>query len=661
MWKPPLACSEQGGAVRATEEHQLLFAFSCYPLEIFSFLFCFPSTEKPLLKMDIDHKSTDASRDGDHVERAAHASGSDIRDPSYVDHRADDDRADEAKGRNSDKIDKSYWLSVNFLGTMFAIGMAFMGGIGGYGLIAPVLTQINEELGPDPNINWVPLVNLAGGAIFFLMVGQLSDIFGRRWFFTIGSVIALIGSIIGATAQNINTLIGAQVSIGVAVAFQQSFFWVVAEIVPLKWRYLANSYCYLMTTPTSPLAARVAYSFQGYPGAWRNSFWFLTAINATSVISWYPFYHPPTFSMLHRKKLARDFLVNFDWIGLVLYSGGLCILIFGLNWGGQLYPWSSGQVVSTMVVGGITLFGLLPAYEIFISKKGKEPYLPLHLFKNIRFQSAAWNTGIGACVYYGGAIVFPQVVTILYRGRGQISEYHVGTLAGLINMAFVFAQMCHGFVVYFFGPKWSMIGSAIIAAGLITACATDLNNKTLTLGLLIPGSFAIGIVEAVSITTSTFPLRSQEEIGQGGGLSGSIRNFTSAIAVAVFTATLGNRLAVTIPANVNPVATGLGLPEGSLVDLAVAVQGRAPYESVAGMTPEIQAAVQEPFRQAFAQAASTVFLVTLAFTGTAIILACFTTENDQSTENYVAGNLHTMKQEKDFGKSAETEKKIEQN
>ena len=168
------------------------------------------------------------------------------------------------------------------------------------------------------------------------MVGQLSDIFGRRWFFIIGSLIALIGSIIGATAQNVNTLIGAQVFIGIAVAFQQSFFWVVAEIVPMKWRYLANSYCYLMTTPTSPLAARVAYSFQTYPGRWRNSFWFLTAINATSVISWYLFYHPPTFSMLHRKKLARDLLVNFDWIGLLLYSGGLCVLIFGLNWGGAL-------------------------------------------------------------------------------------------------------------------------------------------------------------------------------------------------------------------------------------------------------------------------------------------------------------------------------------
>ena len=50
---------------------------------------------------------------------------------SYVDHRADDDRADEAKGRNSDKFEKNYWLSVNYIGTLFAIGMAFMGGIGG--------------------------------------------------------------------------------------------------------------------------------------------------------------------------------------------------------------------------------------------------------------------------------------------------------------------------------------------------------------------------------------------------------------------------------------------------------------------------------------------------------------------------------------------------
>lgn len=138
-------------------------------------------------------------------------------------------------------------------------------------MIAPILTDINNDIGPDPNINWVPLTNLSCGAVFFLMVGQLSDIFGRRWFFIFGSGLALIGSIIGAVAQDVNTLIASQVLIGIAVAFQQSFFWVISEIVPMKYRYLANSYCYLMTTPTSPLAARVAYSFYDYyPGTWRN-------------------------------------------------------------------------------------------------------------------------------------------------------------------------------------------------------------------------------------------------------------------------------------------------------------------------------------------------------------------------------------------------------
>lgn len=165
-----------------------------------------------------------------------------------------------------------------------------------------------------------------------------------------------------------------------------------------------------------------------------------------------------------------------------------------------------------------------------------------------------------------------------------------------------------------------------------------------------------GIVESVSITTSTFPLRSQEEIGQGGGLSGSTRNFGSAIAVAIYTATLSNRLLQTIPKNVYPVARRLGLPEGSLETLATALQGKGPYTAVQGLTQEIQQAVQEPYRLAFKNAASTVFLVSLAFSGTAIILAFFTTNNDKSTEDYVAGGLHSSEEEKQLRETAEAEK-----
>jgi P-type E1-E2 ATPase len=213
----------------------------------------------------------------------------------------------------------------------------------------------------------------------------------------------------------------------------------------------------------------------------------------------------------------------------------------------------------------------------------------------------------------------------------------------------VFAQSLHGFIVVATrGPKWAMIGAAIIAAPLLSAAAYDLDNKSLTCGLLFTGAFAMGIVESVSITTSTFPLRSQEEIGEGGGLSGSIRNFTSAIAIAVYVATLNNRLATTIPANINPLVNQ-GLPESSITSLVAALTGAGTFDAVAGLTPALQTAAQAAYRMAFKQAASTVFLVVLAFSGPAIILALFTQNNDPATEHYVAGNLHADADAKEHG------------
>lgn len=90
----------------------------------------------------------------------------------------DDDRAPEARGRDAGTIDRAYWLSPRFLGSMAAIGLGFCGGTGmrrcsltvskvvvlivcfagGYALIAPVLDSINEDIGPSDNIAWVSIV-----------------------------------------------------------------------------------------------------------------------------------------------------------------------------------------------------------------------------------------------------------------------------------------------------------------------------------------------------------------------------------------------------------------------------------------------------------------------------------------------------------------------
>lgn len=74
-------------------------------------------------------------------------------------------------------------------------------------LPANTLALINQSIGPSPNLIWVSISWTAGFAIGFTLVGRLSDIFGRRWFFIMSSVLGLIGTIIGASAQSINMLI----------------------------------------------------------------------------------------------------------------------------------------------------------------------------------------------------------------------------------------------------------------------------------------------------------------------------------------------------------------------------------------------------------------------------------------------------------------------
>lgn len=477
-----------------------------------------------------------------------------------------------------------------------------------------------------------------------------SLLFLSKRFFITGSFISLIGCIIGATAKTVNTLVGAEVFIGLASAFQISFFWAISEIVPMRWRYIANSFCYIMTLPTSPLAPKVAFAFQETSVRWRGSFYFMIALNAVSVLCWYFFYHPPTFKMLHRKKLAKELLKNFDWIGLFLCSGGLTLIILGLQWGGQLYAWKSPAVIITIVLGGLSLFFIAPLYEVWVSRRGKEPYLPIHLFKNMPYMSVAWLTAIGNGIYYGFSIVWPQAVANIYRYQGDGMSYsRFSTLSGLVPMCFVLGQISGTVLCTFIGPRPGIIATISISAPLLCAAAADPTRMELTMGLIAAGCLLTGMMEGMAICTSTFPLRDQKEIGEGGGLSGTIRAFGSVVAVAVYSAVLANRMDKTIPQYLYPAAEGAGLPKSSLPALVAGLGGSGSLDAtiVPGLNPAVLKIARNGYAQASAAAFRTVFFTSFAFGGIGMILAWFVVQNDASKQKYVAGHIHSKQQERE--------------
>ena len=89
--------------------------------------------------------------------------------------------------------------------------------------------RINEDIGPSENLIWIGLAYTLTLGIGFLLVGRLSDIFGRRWFFIVGNLCAVVGCIIAGTASRIETIIGGNVFNGLAAGVQISFPMVIEE------------------------------------------------------------------------------------------------------------------------------------------------------------------------------------------------------------------------------------------------------------------------------------------------------------------------------------------------------------------------------------------------------------------------------------------------
>ncbi|PGH00780.1 hypothetical protein AJ80_09119 [Polytolypa hystricis UAMH7299] len=543
-----------------------------------------------------------------------------------------------------DALPEGYFSSSFFVGSMFAIGMGLLAAVSGFGYAAPILGIIDADIGPDPNAVWISLSYTLTVAVALAIVGRTSDIFGRRWIFIGGAALGLIGSIVCATATSVPALIGGTTLIGLASSTQLSYYYVMGELVPMKYRFLGNGIMYIFTLPGSGFAPAIGNAFILYTGVgWRGLYYVLIAINGTALACWYLFYHPPNFEMKHRGQSKLKFAKKFDWIGLILYTGGLLIFLMGLSWGGTVHPWDSADVIATLVIGFMAIVAFI-CWETFANLE--EPLMPLHLFKNIEWVAAVVVSGLGASIYYAFSIVWPQMVIVLYQGDDQM---YGGWLSTLVGVGIIFGEIVSGFLAKPIGKiKWQCFATILIAGSLFAAVASCTpDTKVRACVLVTIGVFSIGWTEGVSLAMTTISLKNQQELGTGGGLAGSIRFVISSVASTVYTVVLNTRLAKTVPAAVTPAVTAAGLPDASVPSLlqALSVGTEAAYEAVKGLTPDILAVATDANKHGSAEAYKTVFLTTIAFTGIALIASLFLPNAENLMTGKVATTLHKRNNE----------------
>ncbi|KAJ4296443.1 hypothetical protein N0V90_006488 [Kalmusia sp. IMI 367209] len=553
-------------------------------------------------------------------------------------------------------LPKGYYRSRFFLGTFLAVGLAIMCGTGAFGFAAPILGTINADIGPDNRYVWISLVYNAVLSVFLSPVGRLSDIFGRRWFFIGGSVVAIVGSVVCATAKNIPTLIGGTVLLAAATATQLSFHFVIGELVPMKHRYFAIGIIYCFTLGSSGFGPAISASFVSqHPNVgWRGVYWLLLAMNIAAFICWTAFYFPPTFEDKHKGDENRSkmyWLRHFDWVGTLLFAAGFIVFLMGLSWGGSIYPWKSAAVISAILLGFAVLVAFV-LYEIYAPIK--EPLIPMHLFLNGRWVAAVVLLGLGAGVYYAFSIVWPAQAAILY-GNGDTMR--VGYMSTIVGLGIVSGQIVAGFLAARIGKTRYQCMAVFVLGGVFLGCAavSTPDNFSVAVAMIFLGCFFIGWNESICLANATILVKDQREIGIAGGTAGSVRAAICAVLTAIYVSIQTNRLDETIPQQVPPVLIDAGLPSSSVAGFLSAIQlGTDALKAVPGITEQIIGVGYRAYQEASADAYRTVYLATIAFSGLSILLTWWAPNTDDLMNEKVAATLggEGQKEVKDREKDA---------
>ena len=129
-----------------------------------------------------------------------------------------------------------YWASPRLVGSL--AGAILLANSIYIGVIMPtnVVSIINADVGPSANVYLITFVSQLFTGVLHLFFARISDVVGRRYFLIVGQLFGVVGSIICAQAQSVNTLIAGSAFVGVGGAAGLLYPVIIHELIPNRHR-----------------------------------------------------------------------------------------------------------------------------------------------------------------------------------------------------------------------------------------------------------------------------------------------------------------------------------------------------------------------------------------------------------------------------------------
>ena len=397
--------------------------------------------------------------------------------------------------------------------------------------VPSILSDLHASL---DQVLWV----LNGYSLFYAVLlitsGRLGDYFGPRNLFALGIVVFTLASAFSGLAQNAGELIvsrGLQ-GLGAAILAPQSLPIMLSLFPPARRGGVFAIYGVL--AGIAVLAGPTLGGWLVTTFGWRWIFYVNLPIGLLTFVLALRFVPDLRIGLRHR----------LDWLGVLLVTGGLLGVVFGLI-EGERYQW--GQVagfvsIPLIIACGVALLAVFLLQQA--RRQDSEPLVPFAVFADRNFTVMA----IVLCAVGFAILGVFLPLTIFFQSVLGLSAVAAGLTVAPQPVAMMLTSGIAGGLSQKVSGKYLLIpGLLLFAAGtayIAWAAHADASRWTFLPGLIVSG-FGMGFVWTPVFSLATRDLR-PELAGVASGVINTIQELGTVVASAAVGALLQNRLAVAL-------------------------------------------------------------------------------------------------------------------
>ncbi|CAA9964504.1 Multidrug resistance protein fnx1 [Pyrenophora teres f. maculata] len=472
-------------------------------------------------------------------------------------------------------------------------------------IVTTALPTISQEFNSASGYTWIGSAYLIAQSAATPIWGKVSDIFGRKPILLLTNVIFFVGSLLAGVAVNMNMLIAARVIQGIGGGGLITLVNItISDIFSVRDRGAYFGIIGGVWALASSLGPVVGGAFT-QKVSWRWCFYINLPIDGIAFFILLFFLDVKT-----PKTPLREGLKAVDWLGSFTMTGGVVMLLLGLEFGGITHPWDSATVLCLIIFGAVVI-GIFFVIEWRVAPY---PLMPLSLFSKRSNLAALATCFFHAFVFISGNYFLP----LYFQGVLGATPILSGVYLLPSAVALSVMSAATGVIIKKTGQYLPLIWFGMFMMTLGFGLYINFNVNTSWAKIII-FQIITGIGVGQNFQSPLIALQSnipKRDIATATATFGFVRNLGSAISVVVGGVVFNNE----IRTKQSEFAAALGTQTASMFSGGSAGANVRVIQSL----PEAQRAVA---RKAFADSLSKMWILYVAFAAVGLCVSLLVSRN----------------------------------